>query len=172
MRLVTLLAVSLLALVPSLTRAGDTLVQFDRGIGVAPLIVALVIAEEPIPPQRGGRTQNNVDQNIGNLNKGSPDAGNNRRDPTTQNWAELMTDMKTMDVGMGSVEQSRDSDVDFVRLMLPHHQGAIDMAKTQLLHGKDPQMRRLAQEIIIDQQSEIVLMQLWLKQRDAVTSKK
>ena len=59
MRLVTLLAVSLLALVPSLTRAGDTLVQFDRGIGVAPLIVALVIAEEPIPPQRGGRTQNN-----------------------------------------------------------------------------------------------------------------
>ena len=83
-----------------------------------------------------------------------------------------MTDMKTMDVGMGSVEQSRDSDVDFVRLMLPHHQGAIDMAKTQLLHGKDPQMRRLAQEIIIDQQSEIVLMQLWLKQRDAVTSKK
>ena len=48
--------------------------------------------------------------------------------------------------------------------MLPHHQAAIDMAKTQLLYGKDPQMRRLAQEIITDQQSEIALMHLWLKQ--------
>jgi uncharacterized protein (DUF305 family) len=77
-----------------------------------------------------------------------------------------------MDVAMGSVKRSGDSDVDFVKLMLPHHQAAIDMAKTQLLHGKDPQMRRLALEIITDQQSEIVLMQLWLKQHDAVTSKK
>ena len=83
-----------------------------------------------------------------------------------------MTGMNTMDVAMRSVQRSGDSDVDFVRLMLPHHQAAIDMAKTQLLHGKDPQMRRLAQEIITDQQSEIVLMQLWLKQHDAVTSKK
>ena len=83
-----------------------------------------------------------------------------------------MTGMNRMDVAMGSVERSGDSDVDFVRLMLPHHQAAIDMAKTQLLHGKDPQMRRLAQEIITDQQSEIVLMQLWLKQHNAVTSKK
>jgi uncharacterized protein (DUF305 family) len=54
-----------------------------------------------------------------------------------------------------------------VRLMLPHHQAAIDMAKTQLLYGKDPQMRRLAQEIITDQQLEIELMQRWLKQQDA-----
>ena len=83
-----------------------------------------------------------------------------------------MTGMKTMDVAMGSVKRSGDSDVDFVKLMLPHHQAAIDMAKTQLLHGKDPQMRRLALEIITDQQSEIVLMQLWLKQHDAVTSRK
>ena len=48
--------------------------------------------------------------------------------------------------------------------MLPHHQAAIDMAKAQLLYGKDAQTRRLAQEIITDQQSEIQLMQLWLKQ--------
>jgi hypothetical protein len=45
------------------------------------------------------------------------------------------------------------------------------MAKALLLYGKDPQMRRLAQEIITDQQSEIELMQLWLKQRDALTAK-
>jgi uncharacterized protein (DUF305 family) len=71
--------------------------------------------------------------------------------------------MDKMHLAMGSVEQTGNSDVDFVRLMLPHHQGAIDMAKTQLMYGKDPEMRRLAQEIITDQQLEIEVMQLWLK---------
>jgi Domain of unknown function (DUF305) len=80
-------------------------------------------------------------------------------------WSELIASMDKMHMAMGAVVRSGNSDVDFVRLMLPHHQAAIDMAKTQLLYGKDPQMRRLAQEIITDQQSEIELMQLWLKQK-------
>jgi uncharacterized protein (DUF305 family) len=46
--------------------------------------------------------------------------------------------------------------------MLPHHQAALDMAKAELMYGQDPQMRRLAQEIITEQESEIELMQLWL----------
>ena len=74
-------------------------------------------------------------------------------------------------MAMGAIKRSGNSDVDFVRLMLPHHQAAIDMAKTQLLYGKDPQMRRLAQEIITDQQSEIELMQRWLKQREPTSAK-
>jgi uncharacterized protein (DUF305 family) len=74
--------------------------------------------------------------------------------------------MDKMHAAMGAVERSGDSDVDFVRLMLPHHQAAIDMARTQLVYGKDPQMRRLAQEIITDQQLEIELMRLWLKQHE------
>jgi uncharacterized protein (DUF305 family) len=72
--------------------------------------------------------------------------------------------MEKMHVAMASVARSGSSDVDFVRLMLPHHQAAIDMARVQLVYGKDPQMRRLAQEIITDQQSEIALMHLWLAQ--------
>jgi hypothetical protein len=136
----------------------------------AGIIVALPISAGPIPAQDGGRTQNNGNQHIANQKNGSPDSAN-RRDTATQDWAELMTGMDRMHAAMGSVQRSGDSDVDFVRLMLPHHQAAIDMAKTQLLYGKDPQMRRLAQEIITDQQSEIELMQLWLKQRDALTSK-
>jgi len=72
--------------------------------------------------------------------------------------------MKKMHMVMASVKESDNSDADFVRLMVPHHQAAIDMAKTQLTYGTDPQMRRLAQEIITDQQSELELMQLWLKQ--------
>ena len=74
-------------------------------------------------------------------------------------------------MAMGAIDRSGNSDVDFVRLMLPHHQAALDMAKTQLLYGKDPQMRRLAQEIITDQQSEIELMQRWLKQRQPDSAK-
>ena len=81
-------------------------------------------------------------------------------------WSELIASMDKMHMAMGAIKPSGDSDVDFVKLMLPHHQAAIDMAKTQLLYGKDPQMRRLAQEIITDQQLEIELMQHWLKQRE------
>src|SRR5690348_15103324 len=80
-------------------------------------------------------------------------------------WSELNASMHKMHAAMSAIERSGDADVDFVRLMLPHHQAAIDMAKTQLLYGKDPQMRRLAQEIITDQQLEIELMRRWLKQQ-------
>jgi uncharacterized protein (DUF305 family) len=82
-------------------------------------------------------------------------------------WSELVGSMHVMHAAMASVQPTGENDVDFVRLMLPHHQAAIDMAKTQLAYGQDPQMRRLAQEIITDQQSEIELMQLWLRQREA-----
>ncbi|MFZ5691670.1 MAG: CopM family metallochaperone [Pseudomonadota bacterium] len=56
------------------------------------------------------------------------------------------------------------ADVDFVRGMIPHHQGAVDMAKTVLAFGKDPQIRKLAEDIIKAQETEIALMQTWLKQ--------
>ena len=86
-------------------------------------------------------------------------------------WSELIASMDKMHMAMEAVMRSGNADVDFVRLMLPHHQAAIDMAKTQLLHGTDAQMRRLAQEIITDQQSEIELMQRWLKQQEPASTK-
>ena len=58
---------------------------------------------------------------------------------------------------------SGNPDFDFVRGMIPHHQGAIDMAKVQLAHGKNPEIRAMAQKIIDDQQREIAEMQAWLK---------
>jgi len=84
---------------------------------------------------------------------------------TERTFDQLMGDaMSVMHKGMHSAPYTGEPDRDFATMMIPHHQGAIDMAKALLLYGKDPQMRRLAQEIITDQQSEIQLMQLWLKQ--------
>ena len=79
-------------------------------------------------------------------------------------WEELMDSMTRMHAAMSSTRPSADVDTDFVALMLPHHQAAIDMARVELTFGKDPQLRRLAQEIVTDQESEIQLMKLWRQQ--------
>ena len=74
--------------------------------------------------------------------------------------------MKQMDKNMQAAPMNGDADHDFAAMMMPHHQGAIEMAKAELLYGKDPVMRRLAQEILVDQQSEIDAMQLWLTKKE------
>jgi uncharacterized protein (DUF305 family) len=60
--------------------------------------------------------------------------------------------------------RSGDVDRDFANLMIPHHQGAIDMAKAELLYGKNATLRRIAQKIIIDQQQEIAALRLAIEQ--------
>jgi len=73
----------------------------------------------------------------------------------TENRAAMMTMMAGMDI-----RASGDIDRDFVDIMVPHHQGAIDMGAAVLRHGHNEKIRRLAQEIIVTQQQEIAAMRL------------
>jgi hypothetical protein len=59
-----------------------------------------------------------------------------------------------------TVKPTGDVDRDFVAMMVPHHQGAIDMAQAELKYGHNEQLRRLAQEIVVTQQQEIAVMRL------------
>lgn len=79
------------------------------------------------------------------------------------------TAMTSMHTAMELVQMTGNIDTDFAAMMIPHHQGAIEMAKTELQYGTDPRLRRLAQEIIVTQQSEIELMQLTLKHPQSPT---
>lgn len=62
---------------------------------------------------------------------------------------------------MESMKPTGDADKDFVMMMIPHHQGAIDMAEVELKFGKDPMLREMAQQIIDSQREEIEKMQQW-----------
>ena len=77
--------------------------------------------------------------------------------------AENQATMEKMMTGM-RVKASGDVDQDFAEMMIPHHQGAIDMAQSELRHGKNEQLRRIAQEIIVEQQEEIAAMRIALNQ--------
>jgi uncharacterized protein (DUF305 family) len=78
-------------------------------------------------------------------------------------FAALMDDaMAVMDDGMKRAPMNGQPEHDFMTMMLPHHQGAIDMAKAVLLSTTDPEVRNLALGIIAEQQNEIRVMQAWL----------
>ncbi len=119
------------------------------GLALAGLLLAVpVLAEET------GMTDDHAGHAMA-----TPDAGD------SASTAAYIAANETMHRAM-DIAYSGDADVDFVRGMIAHHQGAIDMAKVELAHGDDPAIRKLAEEIIAAQEKEIVLMRAWLAEHD------
>ena len=75
--------------------------------------------------------------------------------------------MNKMHQAMSAGVQAKNADVGFAKGMIPHHEGAIAMAKVQLQYGKDAEMKALAQKIVDTQQSEIKYMQAWLAKNES-----
>jgi uncharacterized protein (DUF305 family) len=97
-------------------------------------------------------------QHQGHSGHGAPAAAARDSAATTAYRAANTRMHKDMDIAF-----TGDADADFVRGMIPHHQGAIDMAKVMLAHGTDPELKKLATGIIADQEKEIAMMREWLK---------
>ena len=89
----------------------------------------------------------------------SSNAGSSRNSEEGAFLSENDAAMTKMMAGMAATPTG-DVDRDFVATMIPHHQGAIDMAMAELRHGHNEQLRRIAQEIVVEQQQEIVAMRL------------
>ena len=92
------------------------------------------------------------------------DAGGHAHGHDAAGQAFMDANQQMMDA-MAGMQPSGNPDKDFVLMMIPHHQGAIDMAKVQLQHGTDPELRAMAEKIIADQEREIAEMQAWLSRQ-------
>lgn len=86
------------------------------------------------------------------------------KDPTARAYMEAM---RKMNHAMMAVPMTGNADHDFAAMMMEHHKGAIDMARLEVEHGTDPELKRMAQKMIDDQTKEVEQLQDWLKRHPA-----
>ncbi|MHA7869473.1 MAG: CopM family metallochaperone [Salipiger thiooxidans] len=123
-------------------------------------LVTPAFAEEPfqLPGQCGSSAAAAHDMHDMDHMEGHDDIADGFPEHVRQNLAKMQETMPAMEQGM----KMEDADVAFACGMIAHHQAAIDMAEVLLAHGKDTEMRRLAEEIIAAQGKEIAFMTDWL----------
>jgi uncharacterized protein (DUF305 family) len=93
-----------------------------------------------------------------------PHAGHQMTGAETPATMAFMQANAAMHEGM-AIAFTGDADIDFIRGMIPHHQGAVDMAKIVLQYGADPEIKKMAQEILAAQEKEIAMFRAWLAKR-------
>jgi uncharacterized protein (DUF305 family) len=121
------------------------------------IVFAAVIAVSAVVPMTpvSGFAQSATDHDMNAMS-----GENGGTSPAAQAY---MRAMDKMHEAMGKITYTGNADVDFVRSMIPHHQAAIDMAKALIVHGKDSEIKKLAEDIVTAQEQEIDLMEAWLK---------
>ena len=127
-------------------------------LGAAALAGAVLLAQ-PAAAGSHGDAHAHGDHSQGDAHHAEGQAEEHADNPAVQAYREANDRMhEDMMVGF-----TGDADVDFARGMIPHHQGAIDMANIVLEHGEDEEIRELAEEIIAAQEEEIAFLRDWLE---------
>lgn len=134
---------------------------------LATLAMPIVLSAMPLASHAGDMNNmpnmNNMQDmhDMGNM-KGMHDMMGGSQTESSKAFSDAMTKMHEK----MSMQMTGDADVDFVKGMIPHHEGAVDMAKIELQYGKDPELHKLAEGIVKAQESEIAFMKSWLEKHE------
>ncbi|HEY0834208.1 MAG TPA: DUF305 domain-containing protein [Azospirillum sp.] len=121
----------------------------------ASVVLSMALASSPVLAQ--GQSGQPAHGHSGGMMQGQGMA-EMPKDPASRAY---MQTMQKMNQDMGK-PMTGNADRDFATMMIAHHQGAIDMARVELEHGKDPELKKMAQKVIDDQTKEIKELQDWL----------
>ncbi len=119
-----------------------------------PLLIAPALAQQP---ERSGSTPSSSMSAM----PGTADSQNGTSSTSSPADRAMMAGMTKMNQAMSGAPMNGDPDRDFVAMMMPHHQDAIDMARIELQYGKDPTLRQMAKDIVTAQEKEIADMRRW-----------